>query len=133
MTPAQAPGAIPSHRNEVVVLGRLSTPALSRQLPSGDELMTWRVVVDRPAGSRKRTDGRGQDFDVVDCTTWSRRVRTAALRWEPGDLIEVRGSLRRRFWRAAGGAPQSRCELEARGATRVATAGGQLTRRRRTG
>jgi len=39
-------------------------------------------------------------------------VRRVAARWTGGEVIEVRGALRRRFWRGAQGAA-SRCEVEA--------------------
>jgi single-strand DNA-binding protein len=93
------------HRNEVIVAGRLAAAALSKQLPSGDEIVTWRLIVDRavPAGSRK--------VDVVDCTAFGARVRRQALGWSDGEVIEVTGALRRRFWRGPGGL-QSRCEVE---------------------
>lgn len=114
-----------AHRNEVVVAGRLSAPAERRELPSGDEVMTWRLVVERPVGSP------GQAFDVLDCSGWNARVRRGCAAWRPGDVIEVRGALRRRFWRSPGGALQSRCDVEVSSATRVATGDGQITRRRR--
>jgi single-strand DNA-binding protein len=116
----KAPGPADGHRNEVVVCGRLSATALPKQLPSGDDIVTWRLVVDRAVtgGSRK--------VDVVDCTTFAARVRRQALRWTEGDLIEVTGSLRRRFWRGAGGL-QSRCEVEAHSAARRKAAGGRQT------
>ncbi len=93
------------HRNEVTVCGRLAAAALPKVLPSGDEIVIWRLVVDRAdqAGARR--------VDLVDCTTFGARVRRQALGWQEGDLIEVSGALRRRFWRGAGGL-QSRCEVE---------------------
>jgi single-strand DNA-binding protein len=109
------PARAGEHRNEVMVCGRLGAAALPKQLPSGDEISTWRLVVDRPPadGTRK--------VDVVDCTTFGARVRRQALAWAEGDLIEVTGALRRRFWRSAGGL-QSRCEVEVSSATRRASA-----------
>jgi single-strand DNA-binding protein len=103
------------HRNEVLVCGRLAAAALPKQLPSGDEIVTWRLVVDRgvETGNRK--------VDLVDCTTFGARVRRQALAWTAGDTIEVVGALRRRFWRGAGGL-QSRCEVEVESATRRAHA-----------
>jgi single-strand DNA-binding protein len=103
------------HRNEVTVCGRLSAAAVTKELPSGDQIVNWRLVVDRGevAGTRK--------VDVVDCTTFLARVRRQALAWSEGDLIEVAGALRRRFWRGAGGL-QSRCEVEVDSAARRATA-----------
>jgi single-strand DNA-binding protein len=104
-------GVTSDHRNEVTVSGRLSAPAVGRELPSGDEIVTWRLVVDRGSvdGNRK--------VDVVDCTTFRARVRRQALAWTEGDVIEVVGSLRRRFWRGAGGL-QTRCEVEVDTASR---------------
>jgi single-strand DNA-binding protein len=34
-----------------------------------------------------------------------------AARWSAGDMLEIQGALRRRFWRGAGGTA-SRCEVE---------------------
>jgi single-strand DNA-binding protein len=85
------------HRNEVRIVGRLSKPAEQRTLPSGDEVVTWRVVVDRPPGDERRT------FDAIDCTAFAARVRRSALGWQPGSTVEVSGALRRRFWRGSGG------------------------------
>src|SRR5580704_4001920 len=75
------------HRNEVTVCGRLSAAALTKELPSGDEIVNWRLVVDRGevAGTRK--------VDVVDCTTFLARVRRQAFAWSEGDVIEIAGAL----------------------------------------
>jgi single-strand DNA-binding protein len=99
------------HRNEVVLVGRLSKPAIGKQLPSGDEITTWRLVVDRPDGSTTR-------FDVVDCVAFGARVRRQSLSWVPEEIIEIAGALRRRYWRGPGGL-QSRCEVSVSTATRL--------------
>src|SRR5947199_9635846 len=80
-------------RNEVVLVGRITSPAAERVLPSGDTITSWRVTVDR------RDDGR----DVVDCTAWSARIQRSSLGWQKGDVVQVTGALRRRFWRASAG------------------------------
>jgi single-strand DNA-binding protein len=95
--------AAAEHRNEVVLAGRLSAGATSKALPSGDEIVTWRLVVDRPATERGTVD-------VVECTAFRARVRRQALGWQVDDLIEVNGALRRRFWRGPAGL-QSRYEI----------------------
>jgi single-strand DNA-binding protein len=95
-------------------------------MPSGDDMVTWRVVVDRPAAQ-----GRGPGFDVVDCVAWVVRVRRAALGWGVGDIVSLDGALRRRFWRSPGGGLQSRCEIEVRTAKRVAAAASPVKRRRK--
>jgi single-strand DNA-binding protein len=100
------------HRNEVLVTGRLSMAAAERQLPSGDEVVSWRLVVERP----QNADRSG--MDVIDCAAFGVRIRRAALKWLPGDVIEVEGALRRRFWRTGTGTA-SRYEVEVRRAARV--------------
>jgi single-strand DNA-binding protein len=111
------------HCNEVRIVGRLSAPALTVHLPSGDEVVNWRLVVERPHGA-----GRSS-VDTVNCVGYLARVRKQALTWEKDEVIEVSGSLRRRFWRAATGA-HSRYEVEVRSASR---AGGPVKRPRKPG
>jgi len=43
------------------------------------------------------------------------------LKWRAGDIIEIDGALRRRFWRTPGG-PVSRYEVEVRKARRLTAA-----------
>lgn len=92
--------------NEVRLVGRLSAAAADRDLPSGDVITTFRVVVYRPEGAK----GHGR-FDALECHTWSRRVGRAAHGWGVDDVVEVRGALRRRFFRAEGRL-QSMTEVE---------------------
>lgn len=94
--------------NQVHLRGRLSAAPEERTLPSGDLLVTFRVVVARPAalqtGSRSRVD-------ALECAAWTARTRRSVSRWREGDLVEVEGGLRRRFYRAGAG-PVSRVEVE---------------------
>ncbi|HVE98956.1 MAG TPA: single-stranded DNA-binding protein [Mycobacteriales bacterium] len=87
--------------------GRLGATAEERVLPSGDALVAFRVVVDRPATGRERAP----TVDAIDCASFRADVRRAVLRWSPGDVVEVTGALRRHFWRSAAG-PSSRTEVE---------------------
>jgi single-strand DNA-binding protein len=112
--------------NEVRLRGRLGAAPDQRVLPSGDPVVAFRVVVDRPVpSSASRSAAR---VDTVDCTAFTAVVRRRCLRWDAGDVVEVRGSLRRRFFRAAGGAA-SRYDVEVVAASRVARApaGGRAT------
>lgn len=86
----------PSGDNEVFLRGRLADGAESRTLPSGDELCVFRMTVPRPPGERTRVDS-------IDCASSQARVRRSVLAAEPGQLLEIRGSLRRRFWRGGAG------------------------------
>jgi single-strand DNA-binding protein len=95
--------------NEVQLRGRLAATPLLRQLPSGDSVWTLRVIVDRPAPSGKQKPG--QRVDSLECAVWSGRLRKQVEGWCEGDVVEVTGALRRRFFRASG-ALASRVEVE---------------------
>jgi single-strand DNA-binding protein len=87
-------------RNEVVLVGRLSAAPAERELPSGDRLVSWRLVVDRPPTRRKLPEGsRPPTIDTVDCVVWTASLQKAAETWVAGDVLSVEGALRRRFWR----------------------------------
>ena len=97
--------------NDVRLVGRVTGEPVAVELPSGDVLVTFRISVPRevPAGVPAR---RGQAVDSVPCTVWSPRLRRSVLGWRAGDLVEVGGAVRCRFFQA-GGATRSRVEVEA--------------------
>lgn len=97
--------------NEVVLRGRLSSAPELRTLPSGDEVWTCRVVVRRPASPAARPARASASVDALECAAWSARARRSVGSWRAGDVVEVRGRLRRRFYRA-GVATLSRVEVE---------------------
>jgi single-strand DNA-binding protein len=98
--------------NEVALVGRVSGEPEERELPSGDVLVVWRVVVDRPPSRRQVPEGtRATTTDTFDCVAWSAGVRRTAGALAAGDVVRVEGALRRRFWRAPNG-PASKCEVE---------------------
>lgn len=103
--------------NAVFLRGRLAAEPQVRPLPSGDEILTFRLTVERPAD-----DGRVR-VDSIDCATLVSRVRRTLERAQPGDWLEVEGALHRRFWRSASGLG-SRYE--------VAVGSARINRRRRS-
>lgn len=105
--------------NEVRLVGRVSVDPERKDLPSGDELWTVRVVVARPevAGTRRQVD-------ALECVAWAARPRRSVGSWRQGDVVEVEGRLRRRFYGTAG-ARASRVEVE--------VLKGRVIRRARTG
>ena len=111
---AQARGEATRHHNDVHLIGRLAAPAVARVLPSGDPLVSWRLVVERPPESRRRPGA----VDTIDCASWRAGVRRAVQPWVAGDLIEVTGALRRRFFRTPAGAV-SRYEVDAVAVRRI--------------
>lgn len=95
--------------NEVFLRGRVRLEPERRELPSGTPLVTFRLVVPRSA-----TAGTGSGVDWVDCAVWQAGLQRRVGRWGPGDEVEVRGALRRRFFRHAGGTG-TRLEVEVTG------------------
>lgn len=104
--------------NEVRLVGRVSGEPAVRELPSGDELVHFRLVVPRPA--RRGAGGRQRSgaVDTIDVACWGSRVRRAAARLPDGQGVEVVGGLHRRFFASAGGRA-SRYEVEALSLRRV--------------
>ena len=102
-------------RNEVVLRGRVAAPADERELPSGDTIVTARLIVDRDSAALGRSSQR---VDTIDCVAWLRRVQRSMRGWEQGERVEVTGAIRRRFFRGATG-PVSRVEVEIRTVTRL--------------
>ena len=100
-------------RNDVLLRGRLSALAEVRTLPSGDALLTFRLVVRRP-----EPRPRGQTVDVLTCITYDRSLQRRVALWQPGDVVEVEGALQRRFWRTGTGTA-SVCEVNCRGGRKV--------------
>ncbi len=118
---ARGDGTTHEPRNEVHLRGRVGAPAQERVLPSGDLIVTFRVVVARP---RVRGASAGEPgtvratVDTLDVVCWGAAPRRTAGRLEAGDVVEVEGALRRRFFGVAGGR-QSRYEVEAARVRRV--------------
>lgn len=115
MTAAATEAASGTACNEVILCGRVAAPPEQRELPSGDFLVTARVIVDRDAAALSRSSQR---VDTIDCVAWSTRVQRTMLNWQAGDTVRVEGSIRRRFFRGQTGAV-SRVEVEVKRARRL--------------
>ena len=89
--------------NDLLLRGRISAAALEKELPSGDKIVEFRLIV-----SRQRRDG----VDTLDIAAWSAKSRRIALTLKPDEWVEVSGAIHRRFWRGAGGLA-SRWQVEA--------------------
>jgi len=76
---ASSPGAELTSCNEVRLVGRVSGAPQERQLPSGDSLVAWRVVVARPEAERRSpAGGRAATVDTLDCVAWTPGLRRTA-------------------------------------------------------
>ncbi|WP_436759936.1 single-stranded DNA-binding protein [Streptosporangium sp. V21-05] len=99
-------------RNEVILVGRLPEAAHIRVLPSGSKLGTWRLIV------RRQHRWRGARVDTIPCASFELEVIEAVAGWLPDDIVEVTGSLRRRWW-GSEGAKSSGYEVEVCSARRL--------------
>ncbi|WP_116951122.1 single-stranded DNA-binding protein [Jiangella endophytica] len=98
------------HSNEVRLIGRLSVEPEAVMLPSGDEIVTTRLVVQRPRPPAGVPAPRR--VDTVTCTAWGPAQRRSLRVLDQGDTVEITGALRRRFWRSGAGPGQSTFEIE---------------------
>ena len=110
--------------NQVFLRGMVASAPVVRRLPSGDELCAFRLTVPRPPGDPSTSRVR---VDSIDCASTRATVRRSALRWVQGDVVEVSGALRRRFWRTPAGPAARRYEVAAATVRRAVNSG------RRTG
>ena len=89
--------------NDLLLRGRVSAPATTKELPSGDKVVEFRLIV-------TRTEREG--VDTLDIAAWSAKMRKVALTLEGDEWIEVSGSIHRRFWQSPTGVA-SRWQIEA--------------------
>ena len=99
--------AHPQPKNEVQLVGRVTSLALEKLLPSGDRVVEFRVVI-----GREKSRGSKKEVDSLDIAAWSSKTRRAALSLKVDTWVEIKGSVRRRFWRAPTGLA-SRWQVEA--------------------
>ncbi len=99
--------------NEVILVGRVSSAATEKELPSGDKVVEFRIVVDR-----RTVRGKKREVDTLDIASWSASARRSALSLKPDQWVEVSGAVRRRFWQAPSGLA-SRWQVEASSITKL--------------
>ncbi len=105
--------------NEVHLIGRLGQQVSARELPSGDEITSFTVIVARSGRLREGSPR----VDSLACQSTRPQIRSRVAAWPTGTWVEVRGSLRRRFWQGGGGLG-SATEVEVRALTRVRESAG---------
>lgn len=88
--------------NHCTFEGRLSGKPEARELPSGDEIVVFRVIVPRHDGGR---------VDTIDCSAATPSLRKRVLALAPDATIAIEGALHRRFFRGANGVA-SRYEVQ---------------------
>jgi single-strand DNA-binding protein len=90
----------PEDHNVVRLTGRISADPESRVLPSGDEILSFRLVVRRSAAARRRSK---QVVDTIECAVWTAALRRSVAKLPAGTEVAVTGALRRRFSRGGAG------------------------------
>lgn len=95
--------------NDLLLRGRVSAAAVEKELPSGDKVVEFRLIITRLE--------RG-GVDTLDIAAWSSKMRRSALSLKEGEWIEIAGSIHRRFWSGAAGVA-SRWQVEAAEIVRI--------------
>lgn len=95
--------------NDCLLRGRVSAEAVEKELPSGDRVVEFRLII-------TRADREG--VDTLDIAAWSSKNRRTALSLKAGEWVEVCGSVRRRFWQGPAGLA-SRWQIEGTSITRI--------------
>lgn len=91
----------PSTHSHVTITGRMGGSITERELPSGDVIVAFTVVVDRPRS--RRPPGSSVTVDALPCQVHTAALRSKVTKLAEGTVVEVAGVLRRRFWRSPGG------------------------------
>ncbi len=89
--------------NDVLLRGRVSAGATTKELPSGDKVVEFRLII-----SRAEREG----VDTLDIAAWSAKNRKIALTLHPDEWVEISGAIHRRFWQGPSGVA-SRWQVEA--------------------
>jgi single-strand DNA-binding protein len=95
--------------NDCLLRGRVSAAATDRELPSGEHVVEFRLII-----ARAKREG----VDTLDIAAWSAKSRRIALSLKPGEWVEVAGSIHRRFWQGPAGVA-SRWQIEGESITRL--------------
>lgn len=95
--------------NQVLLRGRVSGEPQEKELPSGDRVVEFRIVI--PRNSR---DG----VDTLDIAAWTVKTRRTGLTLKAEEWVEISGAIRRRFWQAPSGLA-SRWQIEASAISRI--------------
>jgi single-strand DNA-binding protein len=89
--------------NDLLLRGQVSAAATTKELPSGDKVVEFRLIV-----TRESREG----VDTLDIAAWSAKSRKTALSLTPDEWVEISGAIHRRFWQSPAGLA-SRWQVEA--------------------
>ncbi len=89
--------------NGCMLRGRVAATAVEKELPSGDKVVEFRLIITR---------AQGHGVDTLDIAAWSAKARRSALALKSDQWVEISGAVHRRFWQGASGLA-SRWQVEA--------------------
>jgi len=95
--------------NSVQLCGKVSGAPAEKELPSGDKVVEFRIVIGRAS-----RDG----VDTLDIAAWSSKTRRSAMTLKPGQWVEIEGQIHRRFWQSPNGLA-SRWQVESEIITKI--------------
>ena len=95
--------------NDLLLRGRVSAQATTKEMPSGDKVVEFRLII-----TRELREG----VDTLDIGAWTSKSRKSALTLKGGEWVEISGSIHRRFWQAPTGLA-SRWQVEAAEISRI--------------
>ncbi|MBU6348411.1 MAG: single-stranded DNA-binding protein [Actinomycetales bacterium] len=96
--------------NRVHLVGRVSSESEEIELPSGESLVRFRLVVPRQLSAREKSLTK-TTVDTIDCVTFQSGLQRKCRKLLVGQIVELEGKIRRRFWKAGAGVA-SRVEIE---------------------
>ena len=91
--------------NSVALVGRVTSEAQYVDLPSGQSMARFRIVIPRTKPTTKTT------VDTVDCIAMKHTIQRKVDGLKIGSIVELSGEIRRRFWKSGAGVA-SRVEVE---------------------
>ena len=91
--------------NSVLLVGRVTGAGEEVGLPGGDIFTKFRIVVPREKPETKVV------VDTIECVAFKPAIQKKLMKLELEDVVEVEGSLRRRFWQGTTGVA-SKVEVE---------------------
>ena len=85
--------------NKVILMGRLTADTELRMTPSGVEVVTFAIAVDRKFAK----PGEQKKADFINCVAWRETAKFIHMHFGKGKMINVCGTLQTRTWDDAQG------------------------------
>jgi len=120
-TTKESGSTTPPGNNVAMLCGKVIRAPETRVLPSGDEVIEFRISIPRAAAGRGRATAGVVDW--FNCAAWTATTRRVVERWQVGDIVELTGSLRTRHY-VVGGSGRTAFSVEVRNARRIQRADG---------